>query len=76
MGGLAPVHYRTLRKFLEAVGCRFVRQKGSHLVFWREDQLRPIIIPAYAQVPKFVIRNMLRQLKVPIDEYLRIVKDL
>ena len=59
MGGLAPIHYTTLEKFARAVGCTFVRQTGSHRVYWRDDQVRPIIIPAYKQVPVFVIRNIL-----------------
>ena len=76
MGGLAPVDHKTLEKFVRAVGCTFVRQKGSHRVYWRDDQLRPVVIPTYKQVPMFIIRNILRQLGISVEEYLRIVQNL
>ena len=76
MGGLAPLHHATLEKFARAVGCTFVRHTSSHRVYWRDDQVRPIIIPTYKQVPVFVIRNILRQLKIAPEEYLRILQDL
>ncbi len=76
MGGLAPTHYKTLEKFVLAVGCKFVRQAGSHRVYWREDQTRPVILPTYKAVPVFIIRNILRQLQISPEEYLRVLKDL
>ena len=76
MGGLAPVNYKKLEKFVLSVGCTFVRQAGSHRVYWRDDQVRPIIIPTYKEIPVFVIRNILRQLKVDISEYLRLMQEL
>ena len=76
MSGLAPVHHKTLEKFVSLVGCKFIRQKGSHRVYWREDQMRPVVIPAYKQVPVFVIRNILRQLNISVEEYLRLRGDL
>ena len=76
MGGLAPIHYKTLEKFVLAVGCQFMRQTSSHRVYWRDDQMRPVIIPAHKQVPVFVIRNILRQLNIPVGEYLRLLAEL
>jgi len=76
MAGLAPVHHKTLEKFVSSVGCRFIRQKGSHRVYWREDQMRPVIIPTYKQVPVFVIRNILRQLNISVEEYLHLLGSL
>ncbi|MBI2174019.1 MAG: type II toxin-antitoxin system HicA family toxin [Candidatus Omnitrophica bacterium] len=76
MGGLAPTDYKTLEKFVLSVGCKYVRQTGSHRVYWRNDQVRPIIIPTYRQIPVFIIRNILRQLKIDVSEYLRILKNL
>lgn len=73
MGGLAPVHFRILEKFVQEAGCVFIRQKGSHRVYWREDQVRPIVIPMYKSIPEFIIRNILRQLKISVEEYLRMI---
>ncbi len=76
MGGLTPVSHKLLETFVRAVGCRFIRQKGSHRMYWRDDQVRPIVIPTYKQVPEFVIRNLLRQLHIDVEEYLRILTTL
>ena len=76
MGGLTPVHHKILEQFVLSVGCRYIRQRGSHRVYWRDDQVRPIIVPTYKQVPEFIIRNILRQLHIDIDEYLRMLKTL
>ena len=35
-----------------------------------------ILIPAYKQVPVFVIRNILRQLNMPPEEYLKLLAEL
>ena len=74
MGGLTPVHHKVLERFVLSVGCRFLRQRGSHRIYWRDDQVRPIVIPTYRQVPEFVIRNILRQLKIEVDEYVRMLE--
>lgn len=73
MAKLKPVRHQDLEKFVLAVGCTFKRQKGSHRVYWRDDQIRPIIIPCYDAVPVFIIKNILRQLKIPSEEFLRII---
>lgn len=76
MSGLTPVHHKILEKFVLAVGCTFIRQKGSHRVYWRDDQVRPVVVPTYKAVPEFVIRNILRQLKISVEEYLRMIGEL
>ena len=76
MSKLTPIHPKELERFVLHVGAKFVRQTGSHRVFWRDDQVRPIIIPRHKSVPVFIIRNTLRQLKISPEEYLRIMREL
>ncbi len=76
MCGLAPIDYKKLEKFVLSVGCTFVRQVGSHRVYWRDDQGRPIIVPTHRQIPVFIIRNILRQLRIDVAEYLRLIRTL
>jgi len=73
MAGLTPIHHKKLEKFVKSVGCTFERQEGSHRVYWRADQLRPVIIPTYKSVPVFIIRNILRQLNISVDEFIRMI---
>lgn len=76
MGGVTPASYQTLDKFVRSVGCRFERQKGSHRIYWRDDLVRPVVIPTYKDVPPFIIRNILRQLKVSVEDYHQALHEL
>jgi len=76
MSHLAPIHWRELERFVVHVGCTLKRQTASHRVYWRADQVRPIIIPQYKEVPVFVIKNILRQLGIPVGEFQRILKEM
>jgi predicted RNA binding protein YcfA (HicA-like mRNA interferase family) len=59
MPRLAPEHWRTLEAVFLAAGFRFVRQEGSHRAYAKPGVARPVVIPAYREVPVFVIRNNL-----------------
>ncbi len=71
---LTPIHWKRFEKVLLYLGCKFVREKGDHRVYWREGLERPIIIPREKELPKFIIRNNLRLLNINIDKYLEILK--
>ena len=76
MPHLAPVHWRRFEKFLLFVGCTFVREKGDHRIYWRNDLFRPVVIPRDTALPIFVIRNNLRVLGIGVGEYLEILERL
>ena len=76
MPHLAPVHWRRFEKFLLFVGCTFVREKGDHRIYWRNDLFRPVVIPRDTALPVFVIRNNLRVLGIGVGEYLEILERL
>lgn len=73
---LTVVHWKTFDKFLKYIGCKFVREKGDHRVYWRVGLKRPIILPRDNQLPLFIIRNNLRTLNISPDEYLEILKKI
>ena len=62
--------------FLLWCGCRFQRQKGSHKIYKKPGLIRPIIIPAYREVPVFIIKNTLRHLGMTNQQYLDSISDL
>ena len=76
MPHLSPVHWRRFEKFLLFVGCTFVREKGDHRIYWRNDLFRPVVIPRDTALPIFVIRNNLRVLGIGVGEYLEILERL
>ena len=76
MPRLTPIHYKKFDKFLRYLGCKFIRQKGDHLIYQRADLKRPIIVPKITSIPIFVILNNLRILKISREEYLDIIEKL
>lgn len=76
MPKLRPIKWKDFEKFLLYVGCVFKRQKGDHRIYWRQDLKRPIVLPTYNNLPKFIILNNLRTLGMSVDEYLEIIGNL
>ena len=73
MPKLSPVSYKALAKVFEAEGFRCVREAGDHMVFTEPGVLRPIVIPKYASVPVFIIKNNLRSAGVSRDRYFELL---
>jgi predicted RNA binding protein YcfA (HicA-like mRNA interferase family) len=71
MAALRPVPYATLVKVFERDGFVFSRQRGDHLIFTKIGVLRPLVIPAYHEVPLFIIKNLLRTAGMSRETYLQ-----
>jgi len=76
MPRLTPVSWQEFEKFLLSLGCTFKHQRGSHRVYILKGLKRPIIVPAYGDVPIFIIRNNLRLLGKSVEQYLEIKKKI
>jgi predicted RNA binding protein YcfA (HicA-like mRNA interferase family) len=70
MPKLSALPYRRLVRVFEAEGFRCVREEGDHLVFTKAGVLRPVVIPKYAAVPVFIIKNNLRTAGISRQRYL------
>lgn len=71
------VPYRELRKVAEAAGFHWARREGSHNTFRNEDG-RIVVIPDHgAQViVRPLLRKILRDIGISVDEYQRILDEL
>jgi predicted RNA binding protein YcfA (HicA-like mRNA interferase family) len=75
MPKLAPISPKEFERFLKFIGCKFIRQKGSHRVYHRTGLIRPIIVPFHSgDLPLFVVRNNLRLLNISLEDYLDILE--
>ena len=54
-------------------GLAFVRQDGSHRIYFKEGMLRPVIVPAHKEVSVGVIQSCLRTAGISRDEYFRLL---
>lgn len=76
MPRLQPIHWKQFERFVLYVGCRFIRQKGDHRIYDRDDLKRPVVFPKDRDIPIFIIRNNLRVLGIAPAEYLEILKTI
>ncbi len=74
MAHLTPISWKKFDKFLLFIGCILKRENGDHRIYWRDDLIRPIVIPRDNNLPIFIIRNNLRVLNISPEEYIEILK--
>ena len=60
MSRLTPIHWRRLVCVFERDGFTVVRQEGDHVVMTRAGCERPLVIPQWREVPRFIIQNNMR----------------
>lgn len=76
MTRMAPIHWKVLEKVFLAKGFKFARQEGSHRSYVKPGISRPIVIPAYDEVPVSVIKNNLKTAGISREEFLETIKKL
>ncbi|NLV45211.1 MAG: addiction module toxin, HicA family [Candidatus Hydrogenedentes bacterium] len=74
MPRIIPIHWRELEKIFLKTGWVFSRQEGSHRSYIKSDALRPVVIPAYDEVPVAVIRNNLKTAGISREDYFRLLQ--
>jgi len=74
---LRLVAYRELAKVAEAAGFRWVRREGSHNVF-RNAEGRIVVIPDHGPqvIVRPLLRKILREMSLSVDDYNRILAEL
>lgn len=73
MPPLRPVSHKTLVRVFEQEGFTFNRQRGDHLIYTKPGVKRPIVIPAYDEVPVFIIKNLLRAAGMTRERYFELL---
>jgi predicted RNA binding protein YcfA (HicA-like mRNA interferase family) len=58
----------------EADGFHPVREEGDHMVFTKPGGIRPVVIPKYASIPVFIIKNNLRSAGMSRDRYFELLE--
>ena len=76
MAALRPVPYITLAAVFEREGFVFNRQRGDHLIYTKAGVASPLVIPAYHEVPVFIIKNLLRSAGMSRERYLDLLQSL
>jgi predicted RNA binding protein YcfA (HicA-like mRNA interferase family) len=72
MTRLPPLKAREVIKGLQALGFEKIRQKGRHAIFHHKDCRRaPIPIHPTKTVSPYLLSDILKQLEIEEDEFLR-----
>ncbi len=74
MPPLRPISYKWLVKVFEREGFIFGRQHGDHLIYTKPGVKRPLVIPAYDEVPVFIIKNLLRVAEMSRERYFELLQ--
>lgn len=69
MPAIRPVPYETLVRVFTKDGFTHARTKGDHLSFEKPGLKRPLVIPAWKEVPVFIIRNLLETAGMSRERY-------
>jgi predicted RNA binding protein YcfA (HicA-like mRNA interferase family) len=75
MPPLRPVPYQTLATIFEKDGFVFDRQRGDHLIYTKPGVKRPLVIPAYREIPVFIVKNLLRTSGMSRERYFELLKN-
>jgi predicted RNA binding protein YcfA (HicA-like mRNA interferase family) len=70
---LTPLPWKTLEKVFLAAGFTFARHVGSHRTYVKPGVLRPLVLPAYDEVPVSIIRNNLKTASLTREEFFRLL---
>lgn len=73
MPKFTPIDWRTLERVFLAAGFEFSRQQGSHRSYVKPGVARPVVIPAYSEIPVFIIRNNLKTAGLTREDYFRLL---
>jgi len=76
MSRATPTSWKVQVKIFEKFGCKFLRQKGDHLIFDYPAAKRAVVIPKYDNVPVFIIKNNMKVVGMTPEKYREILKEV
>ena len=77
MSKLPLASFHELAKIAESLGYVCVRQKGSHVMYRREDgQTIPIPDHGAKDLPRPLIHRIVKDMGLSVDEYAKLLNDL
>jgi len=74
MSRLPQISGRECRKALEKAGFYLKRQEGSHMILRRDEPFAQVTVPDHKTLGKGVLRAIIRQAGLTVDEFLELLK--
>jgi predicted RNA binding protein YcfA (HicA-like mRNA interferase family) len=70
---LANISSRQVVRALEKIGFYVDHQTGSHIIMRRDNPPTTVSIPQRKEIPKGTLRNIIRQARLSVDEFLALL---
>jgi len=69
MASLPTLSGQKVVKVFEKLGWNIARQRGSHIILFKEGQIATLSIPNHKEVAKGTLRSLIRLAKLTVDEF-------
>jgi len=69
MSGLPKLNGRQVAKVFGKFGWQIVRQRGSHIVMIKDEQIVTLSIPDHDEVAKGTLRSLIRSAGLTVTEF-------
>ncbi len=65
---------RQVQAALERIGFRVSRQRGSHIMLYKEHPHIAVVVPDHKTVRVGTLRKIIRDARLSVDEFLRLLR--
>lgn len=74
MSKLGSVSAKECSKALTRAGFHFDRQKGSHMIFKRDEPYALVVIPNHKQLATGTLHNIIKDAGLTVDEFKKLLR--
>jgi len=66
---------REAARVFERAGFRFDHQRGSHMIYYRDEDGRHLSIPDHHELGRGLLRKLIKQAGLTPEEFLRLLRE-
>ena len=76
MAKIPQVSGKQAIKAFQKIGYEITRQKGSHIrLHYFSSEKNPLTVPAHKRIGKGLIRKLLRDSEISVEEFIKLLKN-
>ncbi len=69
MPALPVLSGRKVVRVFEKLGWQIVRQRGSHIIMVKENEIATLSVPDHKEIAKGTLRSLIRTAGITVDEF-------
>ena len=73
MTKLPRISSRECIKALEKIGFYIDRQKGSHIILYRDNPYSKVVVPEHRELPSGTLRAIIKNTDLTVDEFIELL---